>query len=69
MNYIEQTDLIDDCLYEIRKYPYGKVGIVHYILYTMLNGDLQECYDRVMYWWRVNQRQRENHEPNVYIHA
>lgn len=40
-----------------------------FFLYTMLNGDLQECYDRVMYWWRVNQRQRENHEPNVYIHA
>lgn len=40
-----------------------------FFLYTMLNGDLQECYDRVMHWWRVNQRQRKNHEPNVYIHA
>ena len=40
-----------------------------FFLYTMLSENIQECYDRVMYWWRVNQRQRKNHEPNVYIHA
>lgn len=44
-----------------------------YFLYTMLGGnsknDFNECYERTHYWWKRNQKCREKHLPNIYIHS
>lgn len=42
---------IEDCINAInllRKYGYKK----EFMLYTMLHGDIKECYDRITYWKR-----------------
>lgn len=46
---------------------YGYKG--EYFLYTMLNDDLEECYNRLSYWWEINHRCREKHKPNIYPYA
>lgn len=47
---------------------YGFKG--QYFLYTMLNGDFQECYDRINYWWIRMRQVRETHEGRqVYAYA
>lgn len=46
---------------------YGYKG--EYFLYTMLNDDFHECYDRIHYWWKRNHEQREKHLPNIYPYA
>lgn len=46
---------------------YGYKG--EYFLYTMLNDNFKECYDRIMYWWERNHRCREEHKPNIYPYA
>ena len=46
---------------------YGYRG--EYFLYTMLNDDFRECYERIHYWWVRNHEQRANHAPNIYPYA
>lgn len=41
---------------------YGYKG--NYTLYTMLDDDICECYDRIKYWWVRLQKARKNHERN-----
>lgn len=40
-----------------------------YFLYTMLNDNFNECYERIMYWWRRNHECREKHLPNICPYA
>lgn len=40
-----------------------------FFLYTMLNGDFDENYERLIYWWRRNHECREKHLPNIYPYA
>ena len=41
-----------------------------FFLYTMLNDNFQECYNRIHYWWDKLQEQRERHSGNwVYAYA
>lgn len=59
---------IDDCMRAIERInSYGYSG--EYFLYTMLNDNFQECYERLMYWWEINHRAREDHKPNIYPYA
>jgi hypothetical protein len=47
---------------------YGFHG--EFFLYTMLNDDMHECYDRIRHWWRRLQDARKNHTGNwVYAYA
>lgn len=46
---------------------YGYKG--EYFLYTMLNDNFRECYDRIHYWWQRNQEQRNKHLQNIYPYA
>ena len=47
---------------------YGFKG--EFFLYTMLNNDFWECYNRILYWWDKLQEQRKNHSSNlVYAYA
>lgn len=39
---------------------YGYKG--QYFLYTMLNSNFKECYDRIHYWWEENKACREAHK-------
>lgn len=48
MIYIEQADLMEDCLCEIRKNPYKKVGIVHYILLKLLERCTKAEYEKII---------------------
>ncbi len=60
---------IEDCerAMELIK-SYGFKG--EFFLYTMLNDNFQECYERVVYWWRILQHTRHNHLGNrVYAYA
>lgn len=38
---------------------YGYKG--EFFLYTMLNDDFKECYERIHYWWERLQEMRKNH--------
>lgn len=40
-----------------------------FFLYTMLNGDFTECYNRLRYWWARNRNLRLEHKPNIYAYA
>lgn len=40
-----------------------------YFLYTMLNDNFEESYNRILYWWQRHHECRENHEPNIYPYA
>jgi hypothetical protein len=41
-----------------------------FFLYTMLNDNMQECYDRICHWWRRLQDARKNKTGNcVYAYA
>jgi hypothetical protein len=41
-----------------------------YFLYTMLNDDFSECYERTMYWWKRSKAVRIHHDGRyVDIHA
>ena len=47
---------------------YGFTG--EYFLYTMLNDDMQECYDRINHWWKRMREVREYHQGRqVYAYA
>lgn len=47
---------------------YGFRG--EFFLYTMLNDNFQECYDRIHYWWDKLQDARERHAGNwIYAYA
>lgn len=46
---------------------YGFKG--EFFLYTMLNNDFDECYDRIHYWWDRNRYCRAKHLPNIYPYA
>ena len=47
---------------------YGFTG--QYFLYTMLNDDFDECYDRINHWWLRMRKVREQHEGRqVYAYA
>ena len=47
---------------------YGFRG--QFFLYTMLNDDFHECYERINHWWRIMQDARHNHTGNyVYAYA
>ena len=47
---------------------YGFTG--HYFLYTMLNDNFHECYDRINHWWLRMREVREKHEGRqVYAYA
>lgn len=41
-----------------------------YFLYTMLNDDFQECYERINHWWKKNQELvAQHHKSRVYPYA
>lgn len=41
-----------------------------FFLYTMLNDDMKECYERILYWWHRLQESRKNKSGNwVYAYA
>lgn len=41
-----------------------------YFLYTMLNDNFQECYERINHWWKRNQALiAEHHKSRVYPYA
>lgn len=40
-----------------------------YFLYTMLNDNFKECYERLRYWWRRNRECRANHKQCIYPFA
>lgn len=40
-----------------------------YFLYTMLNDNFKECYNRIHYWWKRNRECRAKHLPNIYPYA
>lgn len=47
---------------------YGFTG--EYFLYTMLNDDMQECYDRINHWWKRMRDVRAKHQGRqVYAYA
>lgn len=46
---------------------YGYKG--EFFLYTMLNDNFNECYERITYWWRRNRECRKNHTANIYPYA
>ena len=47
---------------------YGFTG--QYFLYTMLNDNFKECYDRINHWWLRMREVREKHEGRqVYAYA
>lgn len=47
---------------------YGFTG--QYFLYTMLNDDFDECYDRINHWWLRMRQVREKHQGRqVYAYA
>ena len=47
---------------------YGFKG--EFFLYTMLNDDFHECYNRICYWWDKLQNARDRHEGNwIYAYA
>lgn len=47
---------------------YGFTG--QYFLYTMLNDNFSECYERINYWWSKLQDKRSRHEGRqVYAYA
>ena len=47
---------------------YGFTG--QYFLYTMLNDNMQECYDRINHWWKRMREVREKHQGRqVYAYA
>lgn len=47
---------------------YGFTG--QFFLYTMLNNDFHECYDRINHWWKRMRQVREQHEGRpVYAYA
>lgn len=59
---------IEDCEKAISLInSYGYHG--EYFLYTMLNDDFGECYNRLHYWWERNHECREEHKPNIYPYA
>ena len=52
---------IDECERAMKMIDgYGFRG--QYFLYCMLNDNFQECYNRVEYWWEINQRFVEAHK-------
>lgn len=47
---------------------YGFKG--QYFLYTMLNNDIHECYDRINHWWTQMRKVRADHQGRqVYAYA
>lgn len=40
-----------------------------FFLYTMLDGDFANSYDRINHWWLTNKERRKNHRPNIYAYA
>ena len=47
---------------------YGFTG--QFFLYTMLNDDMQECYDRINHWWMRMREVRDKHQGRpVYAYA
>lgn len=46
---------------------YGYKG--EFFLYTMLNDNFKECYERTHYWWERNHECREKHIPNIYPYS
>lgn len=40
-----------------------------YFLYTMLNEDFSECYERILHWWLRSHQCRMEHKPNIYPYA
>lgn len=59
---------IDECERAISLIQgYGYKG--EFFLYTMLNDNFDECYNRLMYWWKRNKECRKNHKPNIYPYS
>lgn len=58
---------IDDCERAISLLcKHGFTG--QFFLYTMLNDDFAECYDRINHWWEIMQDARANHS-GCYVYA
>ena len=60
---------IDDCERAMERITaYGFTG--QYFLYTMLNDNFSECYDRINHWWLRMREVREKHQGRqVYAYA
>ena len=64
----DTTAQIQDCERAIELLnSYGYKG--EFFLYTMLNDNFNECYERITYWWRRNRECRKNHTANIYPYA
>lgn len=59
---------IEDCEKAIEMIVgYGFNG--NFFLYTMLNDDFEECYERLNYWWKTQQRHRKEHLADILPYA
>lgn len=60
---------VKDCDKAIRLIDgYGFKG--HYFLYTMLNDDFKECWERVSHWWNIGQELiKQHHDMRIYPYA
>lgn len=45
---IKQTEMIEHCLQEIRKFPYHKIGLEHYVFMKLLENLSAEEYVRLV---------------------
>lgn len=62
----KQIDECERAIVLINKYGYNG----QFFLYTMLQGDIHECYDRLMHWWERNNAIRSQHKGNgIYPYA
>lgn len=48
MNHIEQTEMMDHCLRQIRKSPYSKEGLEHYIFLKLLERCSEAEYEKII---------------------
>lgn len=65
----DTTKQIEQCERAMRLIDgYGYRG--EYFIYCMITDDFKESYQRIMFWWEINQRARESHSGNqVYPYA
>ena len=54
----KQIEYCEKAIEMINSYGFTR----QYLVYTMLNDDFDECYDRVYHWWNRLHMQREKHE-------
>ena len=48
MKRITQNEMIDHCLREIRKHPYDKIGLEHFVFMQLLNNLPTSEYNKIV---------------------